>query len=187
MKTFGLMLIITLSAANLPGQPREGKSKELSLSGSYQTYSSGSGSVSSGSLLVSSRLGFFVFEGLEIEPEVLVMIPSGPDLVYMVNGNVSYNFMSAGKAIPFLLIGYGIANTVPFFNVPMTKTDFSVDVLNVGAGVKIFLHENVALRLEYRYQKITGQGATTMYDFYSYTDKVETTINTVQFGFSVLL
>jgi len=181
-----------LLAALVPAaqaQPREGKTRELSVSGSYQRYSSGSSS-SSSAFLISPRLGIFVHRGFEIEPEVLLMFATGAT-VYVLNGNVSYNFVGEGKAVPFLLLGYGIANTVPLFNIPTTKVEYSVGVLNVGAGVKAFLTEDIALRFEYRYQNFSGDGGTTNYSFsgysYSITRKIDVRLHTVQFGLSVLL
>ncbi|MFA6598135.1 MAG: outer membrane beta-barrel protein [Ignavibacteriaceae bacterium] len=187
MKLFRDMIIIIATATTLFAQPSENNNRELSLSGSYQNYSSGSSSSGSSAILLSPRLGFYVHKGLELEPELLFMMSTGSDLVYMLNGNVSYNFIARGKTVPFLLIGYGLANTVPFFNVPMTRTDFNVGVLNIGMGVKIFLKEDIALRIEYRYQKYSGQGETVSYGYYSYTQKVDTRINSVQFGFSIFL
>jgi Outer membrane protein beta-barrel domain len=187
MKLVRFMLIVVLTATTLHAQPREGRNTELSLSGSYQNYSSGSSSGSSGAFLISPRVGFFVFEGLELEPEILLLLSSGSVPVYLLNGNISYNFISAGKGVPFVLLGYGIANTVPIFNVPFLNTDFGVGVLNAGAGVKIFLKENIALRIEYRYQKFSGEGSSGIIGFYSFTQRVDTRIHTVQFGISVLL
>ena len=186
MKTFRMMMFVALAASPLLAQPREGKNKELSLSGSYQNYSTGSSSSSSGAFLISPRLGFFVLGGLELEPEVVLMFSSGSEAAYMLNGNVSYNFISEGKAVPFLLAGYGLANTVPFFNVPLTRIGFSVDVLNLGGGVKAFLREDIAIRFEYRFQKFSGQRQST-YSGFSFTQKVDMRIHTVQFGLSVLL
>lgn len=186
MKTFCFISAIILVSITLSAQPREGKNVELSLSGSYQNYSSGSGSGSSGALLLSPRAGFFLINGLELEPELLLMISSGSDPAYVLNANLCYNFLLEKKSIPFLLIGYGIANTTPFFNVPFGKTDFKIGVFNIGAGLKIFIDNNVAIRLEYRFQKYSGDDVKNSYG-YSYTTKVDTRINTVQFGFSILL
>ena len=187
MKTLLLLLAIGIATAFAPAQPREGKKLEMTLSGSYQNYSSGSESQSTGAFLLSPRVGFFVVGGLEIEPEVIALFASGADPVYNLNGLLSYNFPAVGNAAPFVVIGYGIANTVPFFHVPLTKMDFTVDVLNIGGGVKVFVTEDVALRLEYRYQGFSGQGSTVAYGFFSYTEKVDMRIHTVEFGFSVLL
>jgi len=181
------MLLIALTATASLAQPREERNHELSLSGSYQNYSSESSSGSSGAFLISPRLGFYVVQGLEIEPEFLVMLSSGSDPVYVLNGNISYNFLSAGKTVPFILAGYGLANTVPFFGVPLLRTDFTVGVLNLGAGIKAFVKEDIAVRVEYRFQVFSGEGETTISSSFSYTHKVDITVHTVQFGISILL
>ena len=186
MKLLLFMIIITIYSASIFAQPSEDKNKELSLSGSYQNISSGNSSGSSGAFLISPRLGFFVYKGLELEPEILFMVASGADPVYMLNGNISYNFISKGKVVPFLLVGYGLANTVPLFNIPLIRTDFTVGVLNLGIGIKSFLKDDIAIRVEYRYQNFSGQKETTN-SYYSYSQKVDTRIHTVQFGISILL
>ena len=181
-----LVFTLLVSSISLFAQPREGKTKELSISGSYQSYSSGSSTGGSSAFLISPRLGFYAVKGLEIEPEVVLLFATGGP-TYVLNGNISYNFLGTGNGVPFLLLGYGIANTVPFFNVPMTRTDFTVGVLNVGGGVKAYVTEDVALRVEYRYQRFSAEGRTINSGFFSYTEKVDVRIHTIQFGFSVLL
>ena len=179
------MCVVLLSCNSLIAQPGEGRSKELSLSGCYQNYSTDESSQSRAAFLISPRLGFFVFQGFEIEPELVAMLPSSSDIVYMLNGNISYNFIGKGKGVPFVLLGYGIANTVPLFNVPTWKTYIGVGVLNVGGGVKAFLREDIAIRFEYRYQRFTGEGRRQGLSYY--TQRLDTRIHTVQFGLSVLL
>jgi opacity protein-like surface antigen len=186
MKESAVVALLAVMSIVSWGQPREGKRVELSISGSFQSYSSGSSSSSSSALLLSPRIGFFVTEGLEIEPEVIFMTGSGTS-VYVLNGNVSYNFLIGGPAVPFLLVGYGTANTIPLFNVPFGKTSFPVGVLNLGSGVKVFLTEDVALRFEYRYQSYKGEGERVNYLYFTYQPKIETRIHSVQFGLSVLL
>jgi len=73
------------------------------------------------------------------------------------------------------------------FNVPFLSTDFGVGVLNAGVGAKTFLRENIALRVEYRYQKFSGEGSTGSDGFSTFTQRIDTRIHTVQFGLSVLL
>ena len=187
MKTLLVAITIVLGICQLPAQPREGKNKELSLSGGLQNTSGGNGSGSSTSFLISPRLGFFVYEGLEFEPEVVLLLASGGDPVYIANANVAYNFLASRKGTPFLLLGYGRANTIPYLNVPIARTDFGINVFNLGAGVKIFLNPDTALRLEYRFQKFFGTGETSTFGIYSFTEEVDARIQTVQFGFSILL
>jgi opacity protein-like surface antigen len=187
MKVLSFMMVTLVTASSLLGQPREGKNKELSLSGSYQNYSTESSTGSSSAFIISPRLGFFVFNGFEIEPEIWCMLIRASDPVYMLNGNISYNFISGGNTVPFLLIGYGLANAIPFLGLPIQRTDFKIDVLNIGGGVKVFLREDIALRIEYRYQRFTGEGEMSTYGYYSYSLRVDTRIHTVQFGLSILL
>jgi hypothetical protein len=187
MKIVQFIIIIALTVTSLIAQPSEEKNKEFSISGSFQFYSRESNSPIRTAFSLSPRLGFYVVKGLELEPEVLVMFSDGYDPVYMLNGNVSYNFISAGRSIPFVLIGVGIANTVPILNMYIIQKDYISTVLNLGAGVKAYFTEDVAFRFECRYQKFSGQGK--LVDIYYYWDqgKVDARIFTIQFGLSVLL
>jgi opacity protein-like surface antigen len=187
MKTAPLVILTVLLATPCLSQIRENKYRELSLSGGYQNISRSGSSSNSSLLLISPRLGFFVNGGLEIEPEAILMVGSGIDVVYMINGNIAYNFSAGPNGVPFLLAGYGVSNTVPVFDVPVTKTAFAVGVLNLGAGMKIFLNDEVAFRVEYRFQNFSGEGDAVAYPGYSYTPKVDYTVHTAQFGFSILL
>ncbi|MBI5474452.1 MAG: outer membrane beta-barrel protein [Ignavibacteriae bacterium] len=187
MKPLAKCLLFVAFVLSAQAQPREGKTRELSISGSYQNYSSGSGSSSSSAFLICPRFGIFVVQGLEVEPEFIAMLATGGS-AYVLNGNLSYNVIGAEKVVPFVLLGYGIANTLPLFNVPMTKYEFTVGVLNVGAGLKVFLRDDVALRLEYRFQNFKGEQKQHISGLiYSYARKVDTQLHTVQFGLSLLL
>lgn len=187
MKTVCLIIVTLVAVTALYGQPREGSDLEMSLSGSYQHYATGSGVEGTGVFLVSPRLGFFILKGLELEPEIVCLLSGNSEPVYMLNGNISYNLISTRRAVPFILAGYGVANTVPFLGVPFTRTSFPINVLNVGGGLKVFIHDDVALRIEYRYQAFTGEGEESNYGYYVYSRKIEAYVHTVQFGFSVLL
>ena len=186
MKTITFLISLTLISMISFGQYKWDKTKELSITGSYQNYSSGNSSGSTSAFLISPRLGFFVLDGLELEPELLCMLSSGSDPIYVINGLVSYNFISDRRSIPFILLGYGIANTVPFFNVPMLSTNFRVNVLNLGFGLKTRLSDDIRLRIEYRYQKYSGSGSVNPYSGYYYTQTTDTRINSIQFGLSYL-
>jgi len=132
-------------------------------------------------------LGFFVVGGVKVEPEGLLMFSSAGDPVYEFNCLVSYNFLSEGKGFPFLLVGYGISNTVPFLNIPLEAPGFSVGVFNAGGGVKFFVKEDVAFRLEYRFHKFSGE--RTGFSYYPFTvdQKISSQLYNVEFGFSILL
>jgi len=185
MKRVIVLIVMTLVAIPVCAQLGPGV-VEASISASLQSVSKGGGS-SSTNILISPRVGFFLHDGLEIEPELVFFVPDESDVPYMVNGNVAYNFLSSSKAYPFLLVGYGIANTVPFFGIPFSRYDFTVGVLNIGGGMKALLSERVAIRVEYRFQKFSGEGPQQGYYPYVYTSKADYQLHTFQFGFSVLL
>ncbi len=178
-----VVLCCEISSSQTPDtlQPphRRGKT-QLSISLSLQSFSVMS-SNSSTSFLVSPRVGLFVSEALQIEPEGVLLLSTG-DPAYMLNGNLVYNFPGAQNSVPFLLAGYGIANSIPFFNVPFYSLKMMVGVLNLGVGMKFFLAENVALRAEYRFQSFTGEDQTQSYLGYSYTQKTEARLHSFQFG-----
>ena len=185
MRHLVVLIVVVLFVSQSYAQPQPGK-VELSLSASFQNFGSEDGGESSSNFLIAPRVGFFPYEGLEIEPEVVLLVGEG-DALYMLNGNIAYNFLTAGKTVPFLLVGYGIANTVPIFNLPITDVGFSVGVLNVGAGTKIFIAENVAVRTEYRYQRFSGAQESVFFGTFQFKREVTVRIHSVQVGLSVLL
>ena len=180
-----------LLAASSFAQPLPGKKFELSISGGYQHFSSGS-STSSSLFFLSPRFGVFVTEGLEVEPEITSMFTSGADPAYVANGNLAYNFKAQGRALVFVLAGYGIANGIPIEGVVTGgMKDVTFGVLNLGAGVKILFSEDVAVRTEFRYQRFSG---TYQNQYWldvapqgSASQSYEVTLFSVQFGLTVFL
>jgi len=186
MKIFRIVSLGLLASSTIFAQPDQAKKTELSLSGFYQNISTNNSSNTFGAFLVSPRVGYFVTEGLELEPELTFAVVSQSDPMYQINGNLCYNFNRSTQTIPFILVGYGIANTTPFLNVPFDKIDFSVGVLNLGIGIKSYVSSDVAVRVEYRFQKYSGQGEENYYG-YSYTNTLSESVHTVQIGFCILL
>jgi len=185
MKGLTIISLIVAIASSVSAQPGGERDKELSLSASYQNISGSGSNGSSGLILISPRIGFFFAKGFEIEPELLLLLSPGSDAIYMLSGNLSYNVLSAGRSVPFFLAGYGIANTIPLFNVPFLRTPF-IGVLNLGAGVKAFLSEDIAIRVEYRFQNFVG---SDLYGTppYTYTENIDVQMHTVHIGITVLL
>jgi len=172
LRAIQILLLGVCSGELVLAQMQEGKDIELSLSGGIQA----TGFRGLDNYFVSSRVGCDVVKGLKLEPELMSVFASESNPVYMFNGNVSYNFITNKRSTPFVLIGYGLANTVPLINSSLMEKDFSVGVLNVGVGVKIFLEKGPAFRIEYRFQK-----------FSSSYPQVEARIYIIQFGLIILL
>lgn len=187
MKIARFLLLLIVFSETSYSQIFEGNRREVSFSGGYQDFTSGSGSNSSGLILLSPRIGVFVFKGLELEPEVILMLSSGSSPVYVANGNVSYNFASTRKEIPFVLIGYGVANAVPIFNLPVSNIGYRVDVFNAGAGLKFRASDDIIFRFEFRYQRFSGTDRTHFYTDYAYNSNTNITVRSVQFGFGFFL
>ncbi len=181
MKYALILLLVVNPPSVLWGQEETKRKTEISFSVSLQNVSIGEGR-SSTSLLAAARVGFYIYKGLQFEPEAIVLLGSA-DPAYMLSGNLVYNFLNNVKTIPFLLAGYGIANTIPVYNIPIYSAGSMTGVLNLGFGIKSFISDNIALRGEYRFQRFSGQQKTYSYYTYStYSEKLTARIHSFQFG-----
>lgn len=105
------------------------------------------------------RPGYYIVNGLAIEPEFQWYALARQSPRFPLSGNLSYNlFFPNSRVIPFLLAGYGVSNSGPVL-VPGVRfkvsDEMNVHVLNLGAGAKLFVGENVAFRSEYRFQRFS--------------------------------
>ena len=140
-------------------------------------------------MTLALRFGWYVYHGLVIEPEVHWSSWESFKPALSLHGNVAYNFNASRKAdkprvIPFILAGYGIGNAVPFFNtfISSASDDWDVGVLNLGAGTKVFVAENVALRTEYRFQRYSYDE-----EYSCSSSKFTQSFSNIFFGFSIFL
>ncbi len=157
--------IIALALAPVANAQLAAGTWELSVSGTAgsvsQTYSSSSSGGSrttdaEGYLTLYLRPAVFLTEGLSFEPEIVWTAIENDPPAFNLAGNLSYTYRAPeAVAGPFVLIGYGVGNTVPLTQRALGRMSDKMDisVLNVGGGVKFFLGERIALRTEYRYQR----------------------------------
>ena len=103
------------------------------------------------------RLGFFLYKGLEIEPELFLTIPEGEDLGYLLLASLSYNFKLSDKFIPFILAGGGYGNSEQSFSVAY---DYGADIfaIHFGGGIKYLVSDSAAIRMDYRFTKYLAEG-----------------------------
>jgi len=189
-----IILVVTLFAfvasVGVFAQPVSGKKFEFSTSASIWNIKYKDAEESTTIINLPIRFGYFIFKGLEIEPEVLITIPDeSEDTGYFLSGNLAYNFNASEKAILFILAGVGYGNGVKLASW-IWDQDMGVTLINVGAGVKWLVGDTAALRLEYRFSKYSGEKEET-YEYWGYswteTEELDRTDHKFFIGLSVFL
>jgi opacity protein-like surface antigen len=135
------------------------------------------------------RPGFYVVDGLELEPEVYLTAVDGSPPAIALSGNLAYNIsIPESRVTPFLLVGYGVGNGIPVLGRLLTRSsaDLDITVLNAGAGVKVFIVDHVAFRVEYRHQRFSYEDSGGSAPFF-FTTKFSQNFNNILFGLSVFL
>lgn len=165
IKMFVSILIVFFAVETIFAQIEKGKI-EFSTAASFMSRKYEYSEEAWTSINVPIRLGYFITKNIEIEPELFFTKYKEEDVGFMAIGNVAFNFIPSGengKAIPFLLGGFGYGNSgtfLPNFLMPGSE-DKTWTVLNIGAGVKMFVADPVALRFEYKLQKLMGDTDAT--------------------------
>lgn len=157
-RTFAaLAALLVMGSALAMGQPVAAKKFEIGTSVSLFSADPDNDS-SYGLLNIPVRFGWFVWKGLEIEPEIMLSIPLNPDAgdetSYVVIGNVTYNFRTSGKLVPFVGGGAGVGNGFPTGGFVMRKGQ-TVTTFDGLLGVKYILNDYFGVRAEYRFNRFT--------------------------------
>jgi len=151
------IFFVTFSVTGAFAQLPNGKRFEFSTSASLLNFKY-KGGTSYTWINIPLRLGFFIYKGLEIEPELLLTVPieETDDTGIFVLGNVSYNFKASKRVISFILGGLGFGNGIPAFS---SAVDWgrNFTAINFGAGLKCFVGESAAIRVEYRFIKYSAE------------------------------
>jgi opacity protein-like surface antigen len=130
------------------------------------------------------RIGYFIYKGLELEPEIIVTIPEeSEDTGYFLFVNLAYNFRTSGQFMPFILAGGGYGNSSPIYNVA-PDMDMGITALNFGGGIKYLIGNSAAIRIEYRFTKYSGEKTETSW-WGSYTEEVDRKDNNIMVGISI--
>lgn len=142
-------------------------------------------------LTTSIRAGYYLYYSFQFEPELFVYYVEKNSPTYNINANFAYNFLILESNIrPFLLIGYGLGNSLPFFPSNnafiRVKNNLDIGCFNAGAGIKLFINKNIALRTEYRYQRFNSKDKEQS-DGNTYDYETILNIHKVLFGLSFFL
>lgn len=146
-----LAVLLFLGATFAVSQPVPGKKFEFSTAFSFASMKSSGDTESYTFLSLPLRVGYYIWKGLEFEPELILMKFDDSDAAYNLNGNLSYNFNTSGRLKPFLLAGAGFGNGVAYGAIVEGDTSINATLLNFGGGIKYVIGTAGAIRLEYRY------------------------------------
>jgi hypothetical protein len=149
------LILAFLGAGAASGQPVPGKKFELGTAVSFYhtSYEWGVLSGSYTNLNVPVRFGWFVWKGLEIEPEATAIIPiqgDARDVTFYFEGKLVYNFKAIGKLTPFLGGTTGWGNGLPKRGWVEGSGQARTMADGIIAGVKYLIGDTLALRAEYR-------------------------------------
>ncbi len=157
-------VLFVLGAAAAIAQPIAGKKLEFSASIAFQSIKwEWEEDEPTSFFNVAARLGYFLWKGLEFEPEFMVTLTE-ENKGYLLTGNFSYNFKtSSKKVIPFLLAGYGFGSGNSMLGW-VADYDETLTALNLGGGVKYLVGDIAALRIEYRFRQFYWGGESEVSD-----------------------
>ena len=145
-----LTLVMFVAASVAMAQPIDKKKWEFSTAVSFTSFSQGGGK-SQSVLNIPLTVGYFVWKGLEIQPEVMLTKFKYDDASFLVSLNLAYNFMMRTKLVPYVLAGFGLGNGFSYVGIVEGSTDLHSTALNFGAGAKYLVGTAAAFRLELRY------------------------------------
>jgi hypothetical protein len=168
LAVFAVLLFVgTLAQA----QPIETKKWELGTAISYTSlrYSEPGYASSTYMWSVPIRVGYFVWKGLEIEPELMLTKFKGGDTAWLLGGHLVYNFLAPKNFVPFVLAGISFGNGISYAGLIEGSSDVHSTAPHFGAGLKYVVGSSAAVRLEYRYThyRLTGtvdDGGSETYD-----------------------
>lgn len=136
-------------------------------------------------LNMAARTGVFLTSVFEIEPELMMSKWEEADLGFIFSLNLAINMAPSGRDNPmfFLLAGLGSANTTLYLpDIPYPNVGVDPDmIINAGCGFKAFGTEEIALRVEYRYQRFLGVYS----DFDGHTGGDDLSYHLLFIGFSL--
>ena len=155
---FSVLLLLGTTFA--VSQPVQGKKFELGTAFSFSSFKFSDSLESDTILTLPLRFGFFIWKGLEIEPEVMLQKWEGSDAAFLLSGNLAYNFKLQGNLVPFLLAGAGLGNGLAVGPFMEGGSGINAFLLNFGGGLKYVLGNSGAIRLEYRFSRnrLTQEG-----------------------------
>ncbi|HEX7344034.1 MAG TPA: outer membrane beta-barrel protein [bacterium] len=141
-------------------------------------------------LAVALIPGYFLIDGLSVEPEFNYYTLQDADATFQLLGNLSYTGWIPGqRAAWFVRAGIGTGNGVPYPGLTFSLWDAeeSILVLNFGAGLKVPVSHHAALRTELNYRIYRFTHESSPYEYPSGSTDYDIRDFGFRIGFSILL
>ena len=161
-----LAALVIFGVAFAAAQPVAGKKFEFSTAVSFMSFKLDEDEDTFSYMNIPVRLGWFIWKGLEVKPELQLFIPMGDyegDTTYFLSGRLLYNFKTAGKLVPFIAGGGGYGNGFPIFGILQGDKDTRVTAYGGGAGVRYLIGNIAAVRAEYNFVRFRMED--TVWDY----------------------
>lgn len=130
---------------------------------------------------LSGFVGYYLFDGLSIEPEFGIFAVENNTPSQFLIGNISYTKLRKNSPFAFFgKIGFGISNSIilTYIDKPLiTNPDnFDTKIVSIGMGVKYILDYQIVLRGEfnYKFQSRSITAGPISGKMYNYDAKYET-------------
>jgi len=151
-----LLVVFALVGTTAPATegPVKGKKFEFSTAVSFSSAKQLDTDNKVSVLTIPVRFGWFIYRGLEIEPEVQLNSADGGRLNYFLQGNLIYNFKAPLNLVPFIgpFAGFGSEN--PVIGIGGSE-GAKVSAFGGIIGVRCLMGKSAALRAEYRLKWLT--------------------------------
>jgi hypothetical protein len=139
---------------------------------------------------LSLTAGYYIIDQFSVEPEINYFAYEGAPPGESILLNLSYTYPLKHSIVAlFIRGGYGLGNATSFLGIPdviiRSSDNFDVKTYNAGAGVKLIIAQNVALRIEMNYRLQTYTQDYSGFTSYSFENK--NSVMKLFVGFSVLL
>jgi len=152
-KAFVILTVFFFLGGLFAAAQPAGKKWEVGGSISFTSFKFSGATESDSVFNLPVRVGYFIWQGLEIEPEVMYTKFSGDDAAYVLSANVAYNFKMSRPILPFVLGGVGFGNGFTYAGVAEGDPDLNAFTLQFGVGAKFLIGSSAAFRVEYRFTR----------------------------------
>ena len=128
-------------------------------------------------------IGYYIINGLSIEPELSLLLSSDGVSVSML-GNICYTFYISKKSIyPYIKLGYGLSEN------PNTSESLEFNTINASVGIKLTYRSGMAFRIEINYRNSSGSSSyyySNQSSSSSFTSETILNLISISFGASIL-